>query len=158
MQGLRLSKSGRPDLNRRPPEPHSGALPGCATSRKPVPSRRANPARRRENIQGPGISVNPASTPVRARWVRRGLEAQKTRPCREPLAIGCLRVGRSRLQRSTAAGCCCVRQCSVPSPHTRSTAWMPTTSWPGKSSARVLSAIRSLRSLKVGTITTPLAM
>jgi len=25
--------SGRPDLNRRPPEPHSGALPGCATSR-----------------------------------------------------------------------------------------------------------------------------
>lgn len=25
--------SGRPDSNRRPPEPHSGALPGCATSR-----------------------------------------------------------------------------------------------------------------------------
>jgi hypothetical protein len=28
-----FSESGRPDLNRRPPEPHSGALPGCATSR-----------------------------------------------------------------------------------------------------------------------------
>ncbi len=26
-------KSGRRDLNPRPPEPHSGALPGCATSR-----------------------------------------------------------------------------------------------------------------------------
>jgi hypothetical protein len=25
--------SGWPDLNRRPPEPHSGALPGCATPR-----------------------------------------------------------------------------------------------------------------------------
>ena len=29
----RLSVSGRRDLNPRPPEPHSGALPGCATSR-----------------------------------------------------------------------------------------------------------------------------
>jgi hypothetical protein len=28
-----LTKSGRRDLNPRPPEPHSGALPGCATSR-----------------------------------------------------------------------------------------------------------------------------
>src|SRR3972149_7839902 len=26
--------SGRADLNRRPPEPHSGALPGCATPRR----------------------------------------------------------------------------------------------------------------------------
>src|SRR5579864_5114426 len=26
--------SGRPDLNRRPPEPHSGALPSCATARR----------------------------------------------------------------------------------------------------------------------------
>ena len=25
--------SGREDLNLRPPEPHSGALPGCATPR-----------------------------------------------------------------------------------------------------------------------------
>ena len=28
-----VRKSGRRDLNPRPPEPHSGALPGCATSR-----------------------------------------------------------------------------------------------------------------------------
>src|SRR5205823_13305219 len=28
-------ESGRRDLNPRPPEPHSGALPDCATSRKP---------------------------------------------------------------------------------------------------------------------------
>ena len=27
------SWSGWADLNRRPPEPHSGALPGCATPR-----------------------------------------------------------------------------------------------------------------------------
>ena len=29
------NESGRPDSNRRPPEPHSGALPDCATSRAP---------------------------------------------------------------------------------------------------------------------------
>ena len=28
--------SGREDLNLRPPEPHSGALPGCATPREPL--------------------------------------------------------------------------------------------------------------------------
>jgi integrase len=32
-QGFHLLQSGRRDLNPRPPEPHSGALPGCATSR-----------------------------------------------------------------------------------------------------------------------------
>ena len=31
-----FSLSGRRDLNPRPPEPHSGALPGCATSRSGV--------------------------------------------------------------------------------------------------------------------------
>src|SRR6185503_8026273 len=30
-------ESGRRDLNPRPPEPHSGALPGCATSRLTKP-------------------------------------------------------------------------------------------------------------------------
>jgi hypothetical protein len=30
-----MLKSGRRDLNPRPPEPHSGALPDCATSREP---------------------------------------------------------------------------------------------------------------------------
>src|SRR2546425_5577005 len=34
-QGLIFTESGRRDLNPRPPEPHSGALPDCATSRKP---------------------------------------------------------------------------------------------------------------------------
>ena len=28
-----MNWSGRLDLNQRPPEPHSGALPGCATPR-----------------------------------------------------------------------------------------------------------------------------
>ncbi len=31
-RGMR-GESGRPDLNRRPLEPHSSALPGCATPR-----------------------------------------------------------------------------------------------------------------------------
>ena len=33
--GASLYESGRRDLNPRPPEPHSGALPDCATSRPP---------------------------------------------------------------------------------------------------------------------------
>ena len=33
LRGSGTNLSGRPDSNRRPPEPHSGALPGCATSR-----------------------------------------------------------------------------------------------------------------------------
>src|SRR5207253_5289128 len=33
LQSLIFTQSGRRDLNPRPPEPHSGALPGCATSR-----------------------------------------------------------------------------------------------------------------------------
>src|SRR5215210_7579540 len=32
-----FAESGRRDLNPRPPEPHSGALPGCATSRRNTP-------------------------------------------------------------------------------------------------------------------------
>ncbi len=33
-----FAKSGRRDLNPRPPEPHSGALPDCATSRETGPA------------------------------------------------------------------------------------------------------------------------
>src|SRR5438876_2269032 len=38
LQGLIFTQSGRRDLNPRPPEPHSGALPDCATSRDTRPS------------------------------------------------------------------------------------------------------------------------
>ncbi len=55
-------------------------------------------------------------------------------------------------------GSCCVRQCKVPSPQTRSTAWIPTTGRSGNSSARMPSATRSLGSLNVGTSTAALAM
>src|SRR4051794_4202077 len=41
------------------------------------------------------------------------------------------------------AGCCWVMQWSVPKPQTRSTAWTPTTSRPGKAEARSPSASRS---------------
>jgi hypothetical protein len=62
------------------------------------------------------------------------------------------------VQETEPAGCCCDRQCSVPSPRTRSTQWMPTTSRSGNRLARVSSAMRSAGSLKVGTSTRPLAM
>src|SRR5213593_1903368 len=39
LQGLIFTQSGRRDLNPRPPEPHSGALPDCATSRLTTPHR-----------------------------------------------------------------------------------------------------------------------
>ena len=63
-----------------------------------------------------------------------------------------------RLCHGFVNGSCCVRQCSVPSPHTRSTAWMPTTVRDGMRFARMSSATRSFGSLNVGTSTTPLAM
>ena len=57
-----------------------------------------------------------------------------------------------------AAGCCCVMQCMVPSPSTRSRQAMPITSRSGKRAASVLSATRSFASLNVGTRTILLAM
>ena len=54
------------------------------------------------------------------------------------------------------AGSCCVLQCRVPRPSTRSTAWMPTTRRRGNSSASRPSATRSVGSLKVGTSTASL--
>ncbi len=54
-----------------------------------------------------------------------------------------------------AAGCCWLRQWSVPSPQTRSRAWMPTTGRSRTSSARIPSATRSRGSLKVGTSRAP---
>src|ERR1035437_3599805 len=49
-------------------------------------------------------------------------------------------------------------QCNAPKPQTNSVQLMPTTSRPGNCSASVVSAARSLGSLKVGTSTSPLAM
>src|SRR5882762_8661473 len=59
---------------------------------------------------------------------------------------------------SHTAGSCWVRQCSVPSPHTRSTAWIPTTGRSVISSPSTPSATRSFGSLNVGTKTAPFAM
>src|SRR5256885_3130928 len=56
-QSLIFTQSGRRDLNPRPPEPHSGALPGCATSRyhnpqpRPVNSQQAQTHRRTVGVQ-----------------------------------------------------------------------------------------------------------
>ena len=59
----------------------------------------------------------------------------------------------------TDAGCCCVKQCSVPSPRTRSRHAIPMVWRSGKRrTSAVASAMRSFASLNVGTRTTRLAM
>lgn len=59
---------------------------------------------------------------------------------------------------SRQQGSCWERQWSVPSPQTRSRAWIPITCRSGNSSPRMPRARRSWGSLKVGTKTAPLAM
>ncbi len=59
---------------------------------------------------------------------------------------------------SDADGCCCVMQCIVPSPQTRSPEKIGTTSRVGNSLASVFSAPRSWGSLKTGTNTMPFAI
>ncbi len=53
--------SGRPDLNRRPPEPHSGALPGCATPRRSSCYQRRG--RRGKVVACLGLGPNGAANP-----------------------------------------------------------------------------------------------
>src|SRR5213593_1364662 len=63
-------ESGRRDLNPRPPEPHSGALPDCATSRnsskpgKQVPRRHvaSSTSRKRRYVRMPRVP-QPYTTP-----------------------------------------------------------------------------------------------
>src|SRR5438034_2954729 len=64
LQGLIFTQSGRRDLNPRPPEPHSGALPDCATSRK---TRRqgAEMPRRPGKASPPGLTPSPKTSRVR---------------------------------------------------------------------------------------------
>ena len=73
--------------------------------------------RRRDAGASDGVSVAVRRSGSRA--VARPTGTRATVGVRSARAVSRLRVVR--------AGSCCVRQCSVPSPHTRSTAWMPTT-------------------------------
>src|SRR5450432_268693 len=68
------------------------------------------------------------------------------------------RRGFSAVDQGAAAGSCCVMQCRVPRPQTRSTAWTPTTVRVGKRPASTSSASRSWGSLNVGTSTARLPM
>ena len=130
-----------------------------------------------DELQGVGVRAgrNPGKARHHARLLRRhDLELMRAIPVAKivgearadaTVAVEDYRVGTSdgpsdsqTVVGGAALGCCCVRQCSVPNPHTRSTAWMPTTCRFGMSRASALSAMRSLGSLKVGTRTTPLAM
>jgi hypothetical protein len=62
----RLDWSGREDLNLRPPQPHCGALPGCATPRRipTVPYRQTRVKRRRQQRQAySGLFAHPYLLP-----------------------------------------------------------------------------------------------
>src|SRR5436853_3642409 len=67
LQSLIFTQSGRRDLNPRPPEPHSGALPGCATSRNTrrvdaeTPRRPGKATARTEHRLPPTLPLTPAS-------------------------------------------------------------------------------------------------
>ncbi len=104
--------------------------------------------------------VRPIAAPLVARVGResmiRTLDALKQYIEEQTATRSTARAGSQRS--AAAAGSCWVRQCRVPRPQTRSTAWMPTTARDGISRASVASAMRSLGSLNVGTRTTPLPM
>src|SRR2546422_6307638 len=77
LQGLIFTQSGRRDLNPRPPEPHSGALPDCATSRYPTPetppreqstdARRTDAPRLSARLTRIDCSSKPTLQPLRVR-------------------------------------------------------------------------------------------
>jgi len=89
LSGLSLQpRSGRRDLNPRPPEPHSGALPGCATSRC---------AGKPRNLPAVHTRVKPVRDPaVRALYMLRPHAAHphtRRGPCLHPGVCGLLRSG-----------------------------------------------------------------
>lgn len=92
-------------------------------------------------------------------WAAMTLKMPRSRRVLEALnSLGCGRLRSPRVAQSQSAGCCCVKQWSVPKPHTKSTAWIPTTGRPRNSSPRIPSATRSCGSLNVGTRTAELQM
>src|SRR6185295_5815463 len=76
LQSLIFTQSGRRDLNPRPPEPHSGALPDCATSRchnpgnpHPVNSQQVQDAQTHSGVQRRVSRTNSFPSPQPARNV-----------------------------------------------------------------------------------------
>jgi hypothetical protein len=102
-------------------------------------------------------TMPPKSVKNGSHWAVRAGKFQKLRKVRENLGIPGACSGKFRTA-LYVAGCSWVRQRSVPNPHTRSTAWMPTTGRSLKSSERIPNATLSLTSLNVGTSTAALLM
>src|ERR1041385_916669 len=73
-----ISPSGRRDLNPRPPEPHSGALPDCATSRDARPSQIS--AGSRGTRDPPDASPRPARASGRLRQSQSSSTARPSTP------------------------------------------------------------------------------
>ena len=92
-------QSGRRDLNPRPPEPHSGALPDCATSR------RESPREQKRNLPRPHPTINDAnhtpcgpsgqSQPLRVP----ALQLRGSMPARVHVRIGAHRAGATMVKR-----------------------------------------------------------
>src|SRR5437667_8813514 len=98
-----LLKSGRRDLNPRPPEPHSGALPDCATSR----------TTRRVDAQTPrrlGNASPKPPCPVSNRPNRKPLAPRPSHPLRVCASRRLLNISRryahpKRWQQADVCGC-----------------------------------------------------
>src|SRR4051794_34286612 len=106
--------SGRPDLNRRPPVPQTGALPGCATPRRGSQSTSGG-------FGGPRDLGSPGARGVRRiRGLRSGRElqrrrvhavpqARRSRPIREDVAevraaVGAVRLDPAHPERAVLVG------------------------------------------------------
>ena len=158
--------------NPREPSPATQLTDDLLDGRCTFPCRVIRPANKLQRLGERGIG-NPRKSLAHSRRLRRNdLEhtavIHSSEPLRERRTHAAVTVVDHRVARVGAcghvpgafnaiAGCCCVRQCSVPSPQTRSTAWIPTTWRPGNTSPMIPSAIRSFGSLNVGTITTSFA-
>ena len=95
--GSNYSKSGRPDLNRGPPPPKGGALPGCATPRG-AQCRRRDRFRRRG--RGP-TAPRPPLRPRQGRLARRRRRAALRRDRRRRSGPSCSRARPTTWSRST---------------------------------------------------------
>ena len=170
-----VRRSRRPTARGRRPSgscrESSGTPPPCRRCRGRSPRRRRASANHLNRFL-PAVQANggPAPAPCRPAPARRAAPATAHRSPRRPPACP------SRGQRAHAAsarsaprsapaapiaerghaGSCCVMQCSVPSPHTRSTRGCRPRCASGTARPRMPSATRSAGSLNVGTSTTSL--
>ena len=106
-----LQVSGRPDLNRRPPAPKAGALPGCATPRGSGYGRVARPGRTRRPAPA-SPPPWPTSSPLRALHydlAARGGARSRRRPALRRHRRGAARRAARAHRRTTSSRSTCRR-------------------------------------------------